>query len=85
MNLIIKKVLPLKSTLPPAPKRLLKVILCKCKLNCDTKKCTCLKLGIESTVGCGECHEVNCSNSVRYIRIMSNIGLDEARRVLYLT
>lgn len=34
-----QKFLPLKSTPPPAPERLLKVIRCKCKLNRDTKKC----------------------------------------------
>ena len=26
-----------------------------CKLNCDTKRCTCREYGLECTSGCGEC------------------------------
>ena len=57
------KYIPIKTTLPPAPEKLLKVIHCNCKTNCDSKRCTCRKHGVECSVGCGECPGFSCSNS----------------------
>jgi len=53
---------PLVTHLPPAPKELLEVIMCKCKTGCSTLKCSCKKHGLHCTIGCGECHGL-CSNS----------------------
>ena len=41
----------------------LKVLQYACKLNCDTKSCTCRKYGLECTSGCGECRGIGCTNS----------------------
>ncbi|KAH3862779.1 hypothetical protein DPMN_025753 [Dreissena polymorpha] len=57
--------LPLKSSLPPAPGKLLSIIHCNCKLNCDMKKCTYRKHGVECSYCCGGCRGVSCSNSLK--------------------
>ena len=57
------KLFPIRTNVSPAPERLIKVIRCNCKLNCDTRKCSCRKLGLDCTVGCGDCKGVSCSNS----------------------
>ncbi|KAK3104357.1 hypothetical protein FSP39_000218 [Pinctada imbricata] len=55
--------LPLKGTLPPAPDKLLKIIRCTCKTNCDTRRCSCRKYGLCCTIGCAECKGSSCSNT----------------------
>ena len=40
------KLNPIKKLLPAAPERLLKIIRCNCKLNCDSKRCICRKHGL---------------------------------------
>ncbi|CAC5355488.1 unnamed protein product [Mytilus coruscus] len=57
------KLLPTKSVLPPAPEVLLNIIRCNCKQNCDSKRCTCRKHGLDCSISYGECRGVNCSNS----------------------
>lgn len=57
------KLLPIRTTLPPAPERLLRIIRCNCKFNCDTKRCSCRKHGIDCSSACGECRGISCSNS----------------------
>ena len=57
------KLLPTKLVLPPAPEVLLNIIRCNCKQNCDSKRCTCRKHGLDCSISCGECRGVNCSNS----------------------
>ncbi|CAG2201575.1 unnamed protein product [Mytilus edulis] len=42
------KLLPIRSTLPPAPDKLLKTIRCNCKQNCDSKRCR--KHGIDCSI-----------------------------------
>lgn len=54
---------PLMTDLPAAPDKLLKVIRCTCKENCDSKRCSCIKHGLLCSPGCGECHGVSCFNS----------------------
>ena len=48
---------------PPAPERLLHVLKRSFKTNCDSKRCSCRKRGLKSSVSCGHCRGVNCSNS----------------------
>ncbi|CAG2196688.1 unnamed protein product [Mytilus edulis] len=57
------KLLPIRAILPPAPEKLLRIIRCNCKLNCDTKRCSCRKHGIDCSPACGECRGMNCSNT----------------------
>ncbi|CAG2202663.1 unnamed protein product [Mytilus edulis] len=54
--------LPVRSSLPPAPEELLKTIYCRCKCNCDTKRCNCRKHGLECSVACTECRGTTCCN-----------------------
>ena len=52
----------IRSSLPPAPDELLKTIYCRCKTNCDSKRCNCRKHGLECSVACTECRGNTCSN-----------------------
>ena len=47
-------------TRPPAPESLLEYVSCKCQSGCKTKRCTCLKSGLQCTDLCG-CKD--CQNS----------------------
>ena len=55
--------LPLTTHLPPAPAQLLRVIRCNCKTECDSKRCSCRKHGMDCSPACGECHGLHYSNS----------------------
>ncbi|XP_069112197.1 uncharacterized protein [Argopecten irradians] len=55
---------PIRSSLPPAPQYLLKVIRCNCKQGCETRRCSCRKHGLDCSASCSECRGVSCSNSV---------------------
>jgi len=57
------KLLPIATDLPPAPAKLLCVIRCNSKYDCDTKRCSCRKNGLDCSPACGECHGLHCSNS----------------------
>ena len=46
---------------------LLKVVWCMCKTNCDIKRCSYRKHGLECTSDYGECCGISCSNSPRNI------------------
>ena len=37
-----------------APKALLTVVRCNCKMGCDTLRCSCRKAGLDDFTGCGE-------------------------------
>ncbi|KAK3102254.1 hypothetical protein FSP39_009938 [Pinctada imbricata] len=54
---------PIKSVKPVAPSTLLTVIRCKCKNDCDTRRCSCRKHGLDCTLACSECRGQSCSNS----------------------
>ena len=56
------KLVPVKMDLPAAPERLLTIIKCGCKVNCDSKRCTCRKHGLSCSIACGECKGTSCSN-----------------------
>ncbi|WAR04124.1 hypothetical protein MAR_019493 [Mya arenaria] len=55
--------MPVRTSLPPVPENLLKIIRCNCKANCDSKKCTCRKHGLECSNACGDCKGLSCSNT----------------------
>ena len=55
--------IPMKTTLAPAPDELLNIIRCNCKSNCDSKRCSCRKHGIPCSMSCGQCRGTSCSNS----------------------
>lgn len=57
------QLLPITTDLPPAPAELLKIIRCNCKTDCDSKRCSCRKHGLDCSPACGECHGLHCSNS----------------------
>lgn len=54
--------MPVKTDLPAASDTLLKIIRCNCKQNCDTRRCTCRKHGLDCVVGWGECRSIRCLN-----------------------
>ncbi|CAC5380091.1 unnamed protein product [Mytilus coruscus] len=51
------KLMPIKTTKQPAPQRLLSIIRCNCKTNCDNRRYTC------RNISCGECRGQSCMNS----------------------
>lgn len=57
------KLVPIKTSFAPAPEELMTVLRCNCKQQCDTRRCTCRKNGLQCSIACGECRGVNCSNS----------------------
>ena len=61
-RMVENKYVPIKTTIAPAPERLLKVVKCSCKSNCDTRRCSCRKHGLACTEGCSECRGTDCSN-----------------------
>jgi hypothetical protein len=54
--------MPVKTKKQPAPEKLLVIIRCKCKTNCETKRCTCRKHGLECNIACLECRGHSCLN-----------------------
>jgi len=55
--------IPVKTDIPPAPEKLLNVVRCNCKVNCDSKRCWCRKHGLECSSGCGTCRGISCTIS----------------------
>lgn len=53
---------PIKTTDPPAPQELLKMIFCNCKKGCGAT-CGCRRVGLFCNVTCGTCGGDNCQNS----------------------
>lgn len=54
---------PCTTDLSPAPSQLLSVIRCNCKSDCDSKRCSCRKHGLDCSPACGECNGLACSNT----------------------
>jgi len=54
---------PTTTDLPAAPESLLKIVRCNCKTDCNSRRCTYRKMGLECSVACGECQGTSCSNS----------------------
>lgn len=57
------KFMPITTDIPAAPADLLQVIRCMCRNNCDTRRCSCRKHGLECTPSCEECSGMSCFNS----------------------
>lgn len=57
------KLVPVKTRLPAAPDQLINVIRCKCKSNCDNRRCSCRKHGLQCTTACTDCRSRSCSNA----------------------
>ncbi|KAK3103736.1 hypothetical protein FSP39_021463 [Pinctada imbricata] len=55
--------LPVRNSLGPGPRELLKVVRCSCKGGCDTVRCSCRKHGLNCTQLCGDCRGHGCTNS----------------------
>ena len=55
------KLLSVQYDMDVAPKALLKVVRCNCKMGCDTLRCSCRKAGLDCSTGCGECRGI-CAN-----------------------
>ena len=53
--------MPMQCDMDVAPKPLLKVMRCNCKIGCDTLRSSCRKAGLECSTGCGECRCI-CAN-----------------------
>ena len=53
---------PITTTLPPAPDQLLNLISCTCTKNC-VRTCSCVKGGLKCSIVCVSCQGVSCSNS----------------------
>lgn len=50
-----RKLLPIRTELPPAHESLLEFVRCNCKKGCSTQKCTSRKNGLDCSPACGEC------------------------------
>ena len=61
LNAVEGKLLPVQCDMDVAPKALLKVVRCNCKMGCDTLRCSCRKAGLDCSTGCGECRGI-CAN-----------------------
>lgn len=55
--------LPIQTDQLAAPSKLLDVICCNCKTDCNTKRCTCRKYSLHCSAVCGECRGTSCANS----------------------
>ena len=55
------KLIPIQTDRDVAPKELLQIIRCNCKIGCETMRCSCRKAGLDCSTGCGECRGV-CAN-----------------------
>ena len=55
------KLVPTKCDMDVAPKALLKVVRCNCKMGRDTLRCACRKAGLGCSTGYGECRCI-CAN-----------------------
>ena len=54
---------PLTTDLPPAPRMLLKIVKCSCRVQCSSARCSCFKNGLVCTSACRTCKGTMCSNS----------------------
>lgn len=59
--------MPIKTTKPPLPNELLKIIACDCKAGCKTKKCSCKNIGIKCSNLCHLGKNTICQNAENFI------------------
>ena len=55
---------PIPTTLPPAPDELLHLDTCNCKGRC-ARRCDCKNAGLSCSVMCGRCRGTSCGNTER--------------------
>ena len=53
---------PCMTDSPPASERILKVVRCQCKGDCDSKCCSCRRYGFECNDACTNCKGGGCTN-----------------------
>lgn len=63
--------LPIRTTIEPAPETILKLVSCSCKGSCSTSQCSCLKSGIKCSLLCRFCEEGACTNSKNPTSVLS--------------
>ena len=56
------RLVPVRTSLPPAHASLLEMVRCKCKTDCSTRRCTCKNNGLHCSAACGECKGQSCRN-----------------------
>ncbi|KAJ8882727.1 hypothetical protein PR048_014540 [Dryococelus australis] len=54
---------PITTSLPPAPEQLLNLISCNCKSDCSYR-CECVRAGLQCGIVCAKCREATCTNNV---------------------
>ena len=78
------KYLPVFTSKPPAPPRLLQVIRCNCKGDCSNKTCSCIKYSLKYSTICGNCRGLSCQNRFPIVNQMeSDIDDDDDKEDEY--
>ena len=54
--------IPIMTNLKPAPHYLLESIFCGCKTDCNSRRCSCRKYGLECSLACNSCKGLHCMN-----------------------
>ena len=57
------KLIPVRTSIAPAPQRVLKLIYCGCGTPCVTNQCECQRSGLRCSSMCGRCAGVSCQNA----------------------
>ncbi|OXU23828.1 hypothetical protein TSAR_008354 [Trichomalopsis sarcophagae] len=67
--------LPIINTKPVAPKELLEMVFCGCKIYCNTSRCSCKKAGIKCSYSCKNCNGQSCENAadIRNVILESDV------------
>jgi hypothetical protein len=71
---------PLGSTEPIVPSSILKFISCNCQRTAtensrENNRCSCKRFGLKCISACGNCHGLNCPNSIA--QEVNEDGVDE--------
>lgn len=57
------ELLPIPTLDAPAPQKLLSLIACNCKGQCDNNRCECRKANLLCSAMCGKCQGESCANT----------------------
>ena len=55
------KLVPMQCDMEVAPKTLLQIVRCNCKMGCESMRCSCRQAGLDYSTGCGEGRGI-CTN-----------------------
>lgn len=61
-SIVNEKLMPIKTAKQSARTALIAIIRCKCKSNCNTRRYSCRKRGLNCNISYGECHGQWCMN-----------------------